>query len=50
MKEVTVFKSFIHTETYFFHNLWSLREMVVNEGFNFEWDTFEFLRLDYVRS
>ena len=29
--------------------LWSFQEVVVNGGFNFEWNIFEFLSLDYGR-
>ena len=43
------FKRF-HTYTNASHSLWSLREVVVKEGFNFEWNTSELLRLDCVRS
>ena len=32
---------FIHSETSFFHSLRSFREVVVNGGFNFEWNAFE---------
>ena len=47
--KVAAFRGFIHSETSFFHSLWSFREVVVNGGFNFEWIAFEFLRLDHVR-
>ena len=47
-KEVATFKGFIHTEAFVFHSLWSFKESDINGGFNFEWNLFEFLRLDYI--
>ena len=43
------FLGFIDTENSFCHSLWWFKEVVVKGGFYFEWITFEFLRLDYVR-
>ena len=47
--EVETDGGFIRSETFFFHSLRSFREVVVNGGFNFEWNAIEFLKLDYVR-
>ena len=35
LKDVAVFRGFMHSETPFFHSLWSLKEVAVNGGFNF---------------
>ena len=43
------FTGFLHTETSIFHSLWPFREVVINGGFNFEWNLFDFLRLDDTR-
>ena len=48
VKEVTAFKGFILIEVPFFLSVWSFREVVLNGGFNFEWNYFEFLRLDFI--